>query len=52
MAKGSKARVFLPDRAIADLQEIASYTIGKGGEAQAAKYLDAFDPFFNLIDDE
>lgn len=52
MAKARKAKVFLTDRATADLQEIESYTIGKWGDAQAAKYLDAFDRFFSLVESE
>ncbi len=46
MAKAKKAKVFLTDRAISDLQDIEAYTIEKWGDAQAAKYLDAFDRFF------
>lgn len=38
MGKARKAKVFLTDRAIRDLQEIESYTIGKWGEKQAEKY--------------
>ncbi len=50
MAKARKAKVFLTDRAISDLQDIKAYTIEKWGDAQAAKYLDAFDRFFNLVE--
>jgi plasmid stabilization system protein ParE len=52
MAKARKAKVFLTDRALADLREIESYTTGKCGEAQAAKYLDTFDRFFSLVEAE
>lgn len=52
MAKGKKAKIYLTDRAIADLQEIESYTSTKWGTTQAAKYLDAFDHFFRLIESE
>ena len=52
MAKARKAKVCLADRAVMDLQEIESYTIGKWGDAQAAKYLDAFDRFFSLVESE
>ncbi len=52
MAKARKAKVFLTDRAISDLQDIEAYTIEKWGDAQAAKYLDAFDRFFGLIEAE
>jgi plasmid stabilization system protein ParE len=52
MGKARKARVFLTDRAITDPQEIESYTIGEWGETQAAKYLDAFDRCFALVDSE
>ncbi|MDZ4853196.1 MAG: type II toxin-antitoxin system RelE/ParE family toxin [Pirellulaceae bacterium] len=52
MAKARKTKVFLTDRAIEDLQEIESYTIGKWGDAQAAKYLDAFDRCFSLVESE
>ncbi|MFM7518448.1 MAG: type II toxin-antitoxin system RelE/ParE family toxin [Pirellula sp.] len=52
MGKAKKAKVFLTDRAIRDLQEIESYTIGKWGEKQAEKYLCAFDRFFTLVESE
>lgn len=52
MAKARKAKVFLTDRAISDLQDIEAYTIEKWGDAQAAKYLDAFDRFFGLVEAE
>ncbi len=52
MAKARKTKVFLTDRAIADLQGIETYTIGKWNDAQAAKYLDAFDQFFSLVESE
>jgi len=52
MAMARKAKVFLTDRALADLQEIESYTTGKWGEAHAAKYLDTFDRFFSLVEAE
>ena len=52
MVKGKKPKIYLTDRAIADLQEIESYTITKWGTKQAAKYLDAFDHFFQLIESE
>jgi plasmid stabilization system protein ParE len=52
MAKARKAKVFLTDRAIADLREIEAYTIGKWGDAQAARYLDAFDRLFGLFEAE
>ena len=46
MAKGKKAKIYLTNRAIADLQEIESYTSTKWGTTQAAKYLDVFNYFF------
>ena len=52
MAKARKAKVFLTDRAISDLQDIEAYTIEKWGDAQAVKYLDAFDRFFGLVEAE
>jgi len=52
MPKARKAKVFLTDRAISDLQDIEAYTIEKWGDAQAAKYLDAFDRFFGLVEAE
>jgi plasmid stabilization system protein ParE len=52
MAKAKKARVLLTDRAITDLEEIDSYSTDKWGAAQAAKYLDAFDQFFRLVETE
>ncbi len=52
MAKARKAKLFLTDRAIADLQDIEAYTINTWGDAQAAKYLDAFDRFFGLVEAE
>lgn len=52
MAKARKAKVFFTDRAIADLHDIEAYTIEKWGDAQAAKYLDAFDRFFGLVEAE
>lgn len=52
MAKARKAKVFLTGRAIADLQDIEAYTKEKWGDAQAAKYLDAFDRFFGLVEAE
>lgn len=52
MAKARKAKVFLTDRAVSDLQDIEAYTIEKWGVAQAAKYLDAFDRFFGLVEAE
>lgn len=52
MAKARKAKVFLTDRAISDLHDIEAYTIEKWGDAQAAKYLDAFDRFFRLVEAE
>ncbi len=52
MTKARKAKVFLADRAIADLRDIEAYTIKKWGDAQAAKYLDAFDRFFGLVEAE
>lgn len=52
MAKSRKAKVFLTDRAIADLRDVEAYTIKKWGNAQAAKYLDAFDRFFGLVEAE
>ncbi len=50
MAKARKAKAFLTDRAISDLQDVEAYTIEKSGDAQAAKYLDAFDRFFGLVE--
>ncbi len=52
MAKARKAKVFLTNRAISDLQDIEAYTIEKWGDAQAAKYLDALDRLFGLIEAE
>jgi plasmid stabilization system protein ParE len=52
MAKGKKAKIYLTNRAIADLQEIESYTSTKWGTTQAAKYLDAFNYFFQLLESE
>jgi plasmid stabilization system protein ParE len=52
MARARKAKVFLTDRAITDLQEIESHTIRTWGNAQATKYLDAFDRFFRLVESE
>jgi plasmid stabilization system protein ParE len=52
MAKGKKAKIYLTDRAIADLQVIESYTTTKWGTRQAAKYLDTFDHFFQLVESE
>lgn len=50
MCMASKAKVFLSDRALADLQEIESFTLGRWGENQAAKHLDLFDRFFGLLE--
>lgn len=47
MARARKAKVFLTHRAVADLEEIESHTIGESGDAQAAECLDAFDRFFS-----
>ena len=52
MAKVRNAKVYLTDRAITDLQEIESYTTDKWSAAQAAKYLEAFERFFGLIESE
>jgi plasmid stabilization system protein ParE len=52
MVKAKKPKIYLTDRAIADLREIESYTIAKWGTKQAAKYLDAFEHFFKLIESE
>ena len=52
MGKARKARVFLTDRALTDLQEIESYTFGQWGETRAAKYVDAFDRCFALVESE
>jgi plasmid stabilization system protein ParE len=52
MAKGKKAKIYLTNRAIADLQEIESYTSTKWDTTQAAKYLDAFNYFFQLLESE
>lgn len=52
MSKAKKSRVFLTERAIADLQEIETYTTGKWGPSQAAKYLDSFNRAFSLVESE
>lgn len=52
MGKARKAKLFLTDRAITDLEAIEDYTIGNWGPKQAAKYLDAFDRCFTLIESE
>lgn len=52
MARTRRSKVFLANRAIADLEAIESYTLSKWGAAQAAKYLEAFDRFFRLVEAE
>jgi plasmid stabilization system protein ParE len=50
MAKARKTKVFLTDRAVADLLEIEAYSTEKWGKATAERYLDAFDNFFALVE--
>jgi len=52
MAKVRKTKVFLSERAVADLREIEAYSSEKWGEATAERYLDAFDKFFTLVEAE
>lgn len=52
MARTRRSKVFLANRAIEDLEAIESYTVGKWGVAQAAKYLETFDRFFRLVEAE
>jgi plasmid stabilization system protein ParE len=50
MDEAGKARVFLTDRAITDLQKIESCIHGQGAKTQAAEYRDAFDRCFALVE--
>lgn len=52
MAKARKTKVFLAERAIADLREIEACSTEKWGKATAARYLDGFDKFFTLVEAE
>jgi plasmid stabilization system protein ParE len=52
MAKARNPKVFLTDRAIDDLRQIESYSVSRWGHDQAAKYLDAFDRFFRLVESQ
>ena len=50
MAKARKTKVFLTERAIADLLDIEAYSTEKWGKATAERYVDAFDNFFALVE--
>ncbi|MBL8889242.1 MAG: type II toxin-antitoxin system RelE/ParE family toxin [Planctomycetaceae bacterium] len=47
-----KAKLYLAERAIRDLQEIESYSIGQWGKVKAEEYLDAFERFFSLVESQ
>ncbi len=50
MAKARKTKLFLTERAIADLLNIEAYSTEKWGKATAERYGDAFDNFFALVE--
>jgi toxin ParE1/3/4 len=49
-ARSSTCRVFLTDRAIADLLEIKAYSINEWGEKVAAVYIATFEKALKLIE--
>ena len=48
-AKQETCKVFLTDRAVSDLLEIESYSIGKWDKGNAAKYIGKFEKAFKLL---